>query len=599
MLLNLGMTADAAAAHHHEYSPSPQQPERQFHMSMTSFFPSLTALRSVVSPFAAEQDADHSDGHSDDENEPQLNSLVPTSEASEQLHSSSASFQSSNGSNSNRKASSKSKTSFHLAHPPPTFKSKNRLKISPKLLLQLQVRSTATRCTPTLDVIPSSCISARLAGKSFPRIFRGRDGLGPNDLVVVTSDALDFKGAETAGKEDNAEAVDQWDEREVVATVCQGRRTEGGNQTKTEITLSHGSPWEASHLPNGAYEFVSTDEHGLKTTVRWVSRVRGANLKKTNAPLISGVAPTESKRFIFSVVRPNTRRHPIIASMTRKSIDVLDEYCASVNPTTPSPTPAASVASDYFDESAPKEQALTPTDDRLRSLIVVTGIWVAFKENWSSLFSYDATSAPLSASPRLGPTTFRRATSNVGSIGSTSTFSADGHLETSGDTDQNGSSPRPRATSLLGRSSPTKPSTVPQRSSSPFSSKEHSTGAAFIRRANNRSVSGNRKATITSDEPRREGNTPPTTRPRSTTHELVSGSSGHGHIEKDRKFKSVHFPLTPVSGNSAEDLTAQRAQIDEPFPSPQSSDEAVETKKIKHKSRFFRLKNSIKRLSPC
>lgn len=110
--------------------------------------------------------------------------------------------------------------------------------------------------------------------------------------------------------------------------------------------------------------------------------------------------PTEEKKFNFSTISPDSRRHPIIATMTRTSIDVLDYYSmpsasSSIHPPaspihTPAQTPSAMSDADSFIEAGElaAERSQIKTEDALRKFIIVSGIWVAFRENWSNVFNY-------------------------------------------------------------------------------------------------------------------------------------------------------------------------------------------------------------------
>ena len=72
------------------------------------------------------------------------------------------------------------KTVYHIAHPAPVVLPKvNR----PKLLLQLQELSDATRPTPAFEVVPSALLAPKLLRNS-SRIVRGKTGYGLEDLIV-------------------------------------------------------------------------------------------------------------------------------------------------------------------------------------------------------------------------------------------------------------------------------------------------------------------------------------------------------------------------------------------------------------------------------
>ncbi|GAB1216246.1 hypothetical protein ATERTT37_005455 [Aspergillus terreus] len=221
-----------------------------------------------------------------------------------------------------RKQSSRPKTCYQLAHPAGHARHK-RLKLRPKLLLQLQRVSQTPRALPVLDVLPSTVFLPRLARK-FPTIFRGKKGLGPNDLIIVTSDLYERNGGDIAHHFLHSDE-DHGEHREVVATICQLLKEDALAKGKAEICLNHGPVWEATPLPNGSYEFVANTQQGPQV-LRWVQR--GAKNRRVSAPPGSPVQE-DTKRFTFSVINPNTRRHPVIATMTRNYLEVFDETIES------------------------------------------------------------------------------------------------------------------------------------------------------------------------------------------------------------------------------------------------------------------------------
>ena len=317
--------------------------------------------------------------------------------------------------------SPKSKTTYRLAHPPPVSSHRAHLHIRPRVLLQLQRVSKTVRPKPILEVLPSVIFATRLA-RRFPRTFKGKAGLGADDLVIVSSENY-----ETAlpDAQDPGELLEdaRWEEREIVAAICQLSKDKSGFQGKGEICLNTGAVWIASKLGNGSYEFVMTDEHGLKTVARWVLK----SLRQRSTPVAQSRprSPSlEERKFNFSVLNPNSRRHAVTGTLDQHSIEVSDRYsnpgvCSkSSGPSTPR-TPATE---DMYDgrerqssfpwhserssinaldnqiRSSPR-LSMQSTDmnigtehplemnESLRTLILVTGLWVAFQEGFSSSFN--------------------------------------------------------------------------------------------------------------------------------------------------------------------------------------------------------------------
>ena len=297
------------------------------------------------------------------------------------------------------------KAVFHLAHPPPVSIHKQHLHIRPRVLLQLQKISDTARPAPVLEVLPSFVFASRLA-RRFPRTFKGKAGLGADDLVIVGSE--DYKtGRAESGEQDGIFEGDRWDKREIVAAICQSTRDEVACQGKAEICLSNGSTWGASRLASGSYEFTTTDEHGLRSVARWVPKQpRGAQLNTGR-----GRSSSEEKKFNFSLLNPNSRRHAVIACLDRHSIEVSSKYSDPPTPlqNTASSTPTTSISATSVDYAPKDAIEVSPA---LRSFIIVTGMFVSFQEGFSSLFKTGDTTP---TSPSLGSKHQRRTMSLNGS----------------------------------------------------------------------------------------------------------------------------------------------------------------------------------------
>ncbi|KAI9675520.1 MAG: hypothetical protein M1829_003324 [Trizodia sp. TS-e1964] len=498
MLLSLGMTADVAAAHKHEFS-APRLPRRRSAQPSRYPISGMTTPSSPVLPRPVSVRIPST--HTALPAAPRV--LEEESEALSRSNSRSNSRGSAAGATvRGKKARARSKTSFQLAHPPPSMAPKQRLHIRPKLLLQLQLLSISSRPTPALDVLPSAIFAPRLA-RRFPRVFKGKDSLGPNDLVIVTSDeySLAIPDLDTVSEDSN----DDSGARQVLATICQLRRDESLPRGKVEICLNQGPSWEARPLQNGSYEFTASGETGSKLTARWVRRnspTRRRSSALYTAPTSPSSSPEEDREFNFSIIDPDTRRHPIIASMNRSTINILDQYQAIssvptatspiTSPVSPLPTPSSSTtfSSTTLEGIDAAERLLVETDESLKTLILITGIWVAFRENWSQNFRYNDTLSSGSSmssnnsSPSKGTTNRPLSTSFAKSKQGEN---ADSHPTSSGV----GGKILRSGSHLLHRSrlssgTNDSQSSVPQRA--------NSTGTAFIERANNRHSSASKKA---------------------------------------------------------------------------------------------------------
>ena len=315
----------------------------------------------------------------------------------------------------------KTKTSYRLAHPPPVSSHRAHLHIRPRVLLQLQRVSKTVRPKPVLEVLPSVIFATRLA-RRFPRTFKGKAGLGADDLVIVSSENYETAQPHASDPGELFEDA-RWEEREIVAAVCQLSKDKSGFQGRGEICLNNGALWTASKFGNGSYEFVMIDEHGLKTVARWVLKPP----RQRTAPVAQSRprSPSlEERKFNFSVLNPNSRRHAVIGTLDQHSIEVSDRYCnpaggsKSPGPSTPR-TPATGDVCDgpegqssypWHSERSPVSAfdnhmrnsphlSMQSTEmnlatehplemnESLKTLILVTGLWVAFQEGFSSSFN--------------------------------------------------------------------------------------------------------------------------------------------------------------------------------------------------------------------
>lgn len=488
MLLNLGLTADAAAAHANE----PNQPETESTTACppTFSFSNLPILNSFCShPRTPDGSAGCPGIVSAMEARP-TELALSSGEASARPASAAASPRAVRFPNDRK---SRPKTAYQFAHPAAHARHK-RLRFRPKLLLQLQQVSQTPRPLPVVDVLPSTSYLPLLARK-FPAIYRTRNGLGPYDVVVVISEQYERTVASIPEKHVSSEDEDE-DHREVVATICQMLQEDARLKGKAEICLNFGPVWEATPLPSGSYEFAAQSEDGVQV-VRWA--LRGGRSRRMTAP--TGTQSREDgKRFTFSVIDPTTRRHPVVASMTRNQLEVHDKYSlptrSGTGPTTP--TSGTSVISDASDGEAPLDSNLVTLDDGLRTLIIITGIWVAFREGWSDNLRYgDPVSAagpkstmPPTASRHASPTTSKNEHDSFPENDQTSPVKES----------TNGVK---RCISLSKARRSTTPTLVDGMQYGNLSKRSNSTGAAFMDRAKRRSASGlstrvNRQSMFTS-----------------------------------------------------------------------------------------------------
>lgn len=304
-----------------------------------------------------------------------------------------------------RKRAPRKSTQFLLAHPAPRLRTKQRrlVQIRPRLLLQLQELGDK-RPIPAFDIIPSSLVAGsiiipRLAMRC-PRLFRVKPELGLNDLLVVRSEDYDAPTHfDPSGVEDGL------DQRDLLAIISPLPRM-GDNAA--EIVMEDGSTWESSLLANGSFEFIGVDERGGIRTARWVKKPvmtpRPVFRSATNETPPSSPAPAEYK-WTFSIINPDSRRHPIMGSLISSTLDIFETYntMSSSSGRYP-PTRPANIdytgATDWVSNPAPtKEGRLTvPVPEDLKLLMLATAAWINLRqEGW-----------PSNASPKLSQSLSQR-----------------------------------------------------------------------------------------------------------------------------------------------------------------------------------------------
>ncbi|KAA8910245.1 hypothetical protein FN846DRAFT_753438, partial [Sphaerosporella brunnea] len=335
-------TADAAAAHGHEFSPS-----------------------SLVSRYWKETSADPMNrlsGYSSPVSTVPEEAISTTPAAPPQ------------------KKPPRTKTSFYLAQPPPGSHARHRqcTRAERSLILQLQkVSSNSSRALPTLDVLPSFVLGSKLK-----RVGQLLHGAGQQDLVFVTSER--YEGSK--GQGEDSEDDEDLSSRRVVASVSHAYRRVAGEEGKgtrtTMIRFADGLVWEASPLASGGYEFVAHEPNGVMRVAKWLPNSR----RKSHQSVHQRINPEpEERRYQFSILDNVTRKRPILAWMRPHSIDVLDRHPANnINSPCNSPanTPPASLMD--VDISCDDGPQYCEISEQLRELIVVTGTWVAIREGFTS-----------------------------------------------------------------------------------------------------------------------------------------------------------------------------------------------------------------------
>ena len=282
--------------------------------------------------------------------------------------------------NSQPPESSRPKNSFAFAHPP-SQAFYRKLRLRPRLLLQLQQLSDAGRPTPLLDLLESTSFSRKMV----PTIFKGANRVLSSDFRIVKSGSYTGFG-ETVEDQDPFAEDTSIERLDVVATVSHPPRAKDQKQGNDTIHLRSGLSWDITSLTNGSYQFTSIeDDH--RRTVRWVCRRKGSSSRASTQPELEMNA---SKSFRFSIINQGTRRHPVIATMTQASIEVSTHFSLPVagdDGSSPLGTSTASDSSAYDSEGAGSfdsgEPDMSTVNEELCNLILITGSWVAVKEGWA------------------------------------------------------------------------------------------------------------------------------------------------------------------------------------------------------------------------
>ncbi|KAF4335334.1 hypothetical protein FBEOM_10830 [Fusarium beomiforme] len=289
---------------------------------------------------------------------------------------------------SRRKRTFRKSTRFLLAHPAPRPGARQRrlVQFRPRLLLQLQ-EVGEKRPIPAFDVVPSSLIMGsqivpRMA-KRCPHLFRTKPVLGMNDLLIVRSEDYD-----TPASPGSLDAEDSLDQRDVVAVISP--LPQMGDES-AEIVMEDGSTWESSLMANGSYEFIGVDERGRISTARWVKKTSSpmSPMPRNNGEQTPPPSPLPAEvKWTFSMIHPDTRRHPIMGSLMSNTLDVFDTYntmstSSGRYPPTRNTPLDSKLASDWIVSNPPEIQSrltkVVPEDIKL--LMVATASWVNLRQS--------------------------------------------------------------------------------------------------------------------------------------------------------------------------------------------------------------------------
>lgn len=278
-----------------------------------------------------------------------------------------------------RRRAPRKSTTYLLAQPAPKLRHKQRLMhIRPKLFLQMQHLSADGRPKPVVDVYPSSAFAKTLVApllKRFPLISRTKSELSVQDVMLVRAEDYSAQGSEldSDGDDDHSNIKS----RDLVAVLSPLR-----NEDKAEIVLTDGTVWVATPRYNGSYDFHSVNACGKTITARWVRKQVVTNTRSLpTSPTLS--IPPSSKtsstssvdyKYTFSIIDPNSRRHPIMATLTNSSLDILDSYVTVSQSSNRYPPTSEDVRT---------ERTSQPVEEWQKCFISVSAIWVALRQGWA------------------------------------------------------------------------------------------------------------------------------------------------------------------------------------------------------------------------
>lgn len=255
-------------------------------------------------------------------------------------------------------------TTYLLAHPPPLTSPTLR---SAKLLLQLQEVRPTSRPRPAFEIVPAASLVPKLFRRS-SRIVREKTGYGTDDMLILHAE--DYEKPVTSHKRDNTE--EDYSSRTHYGAICHHLvpQPHGDKALKeTELHLADGTTWKAQYISSTCYEFTLQTEGEDHTVVRWTSRISGTSTRSRRSSQRRTLSTR--KRFIFTLMDGETR-HPALGAL-QDELSIFDTYRISHGENT----------------------EIVTISEQLRSLMLVSGVWVIFMENWSPYVRQDQSGTSL------------------------------------------------------------------------------------------------------------------------------------------------------------------------------------------------------------
>lgn len=288
------------------------------------------------------------------------------------------------------------RTKYLLAQPPPTTKSQRRLSARPRVVLQLQNVENQKRPMPAFEIVPTNGSASQLM-RTFSTLGKTERSAPLEGLALVPSEQYSPVTEKEPGNRGSVDD-DKTAGRGQRGKIMFARTGKDLFPHHDEISLENGLTWEAYRLRPSVYEFSGKNHNGLR--LRWLAR---RDPKKPGGSLPETDLDAPPQRFSFSIINPNARRHPVIATVSRKNIlTIWDQFPSAISPAASpvtSPTASPPISPGWSATSSPasflppaafapvsshteQEFPFIDTGDDLRSLIILTAVWVMSQEGW-------------------------------------------------------------------------------------------------------------------------------------------------------------------------------------------------------------------------
>lgn len=205
--------------------------------------------------------------------------------------------------------------------------------------------------------------------RGFPCLFNGRDEMGPSDVLICHSENYETKITSTYKRKD------YFNRRIPVAAI---HESDVLDDDESEICFRDGSVWQARALGKNTFEFRNkTQEGGKEVVARWVLR------RSSKKASVSSQASTDfGSNMIFSLIEPDRRQHPVLATLTKNVLEISDFYRAVTDVHT------AGEDSDSQISHRSSERPYLAVADDTKLLAQITSVWVTLRMGWCSNFSY-------------------------------------------------------------------------------------------------------------------------------------------------------------------------------------------------------------------